>query len=212
MKKKFLFCISIFLIFINFLGCVKKEQNMTSTSKYIETKADTLNSEIITLDNILPNKVGTKLIYKGGFENSGEISIVEFIEGNKTQIRTTNSGIAVVKIYEKRTDGIYIIYSNEVSEEKKNYINEKPNKEEVFVKGPILQKTSWTDSNGNTYFITDLNSQVKTDAGIFNTIVIASEKNGNISRKFIAPNVGVVRNSFKTNNVEFLTEIKEISK
>lgn len=232
MLKRLLISMIILLMLPILFGCTKKDQvlddkksqeeviveettnsntsdsnNSQSDSSSSNTKSD---SPSFTLDNILPNKVDLRLTYKGGFENGGEISYVEFINGNKVQIRTVNGGTSMVTVYEKKQDGIYIVFQQGEVYEVKSFINAQSNTNRVFIKAPIKVGTTWNVENGATAKITAVNHKIKTGAGTLDTIVITSESDGNINTKYISKNLGMVKNSFKTGNDEFITELVEI--
>lgn len=237
MRKGLLISIIILLVSLIFFGCTKKNQvlddkkseqtvtfdkttdsntsdptNSNNTNSSNTNSSNTNKSDIssFTLNDILPNKVDLRLTYSGGFENGGETSYVEFIKGTKVQIRTVNGGTSMVTVYEKKEDGIYIVFQKGEVYEVKNFINTPSNTNKVFIKAPIKVGTTWNVENGAIAKITAVNSKIKTAVGNLDTVVITSEKDGSTSTKYIGRNLGIVKNSFKTGNEEFLTELVEI--
>ncbi len=232
MLKRLLISIVILLMLPVLFGCSKKNQTVddkktqeaatlkeatdynTSQATNSESNNSSSNSDktdsSFTLNDILPNKVDLRLTYKGGFENGGEISYVEFINGNKIQIRTVNSGTAMVTVYEKKQDGIYIVFQKGEVYEVKNFINTPSNTNKVFIKAPMKVGTTWNVENGSTAKIIAVNHKLKTAVGTLDTVVITSEKDGCISTQYIGKNLGIVKNSFKTGNNEFVTELVDI--
>lgn len=229
MKKKLISTMIIAMLILALTSCTKKqvaevEENKSQSSQtqlYDNTKdskestnktADS-NNDIskYSLSDFMPKKINLKISYSGGFENGGEKSYIEYVEGNRTQIKTASTGTTVVKVLEEKDDAISIVYAQEEFYEKKNMLSQSNNRADILLKAPLKVGTSWTARDGVKETITAVDIPLKTPAGEFKVIEVTKETKDSVSKRYFAPGLGLIKSIFITNGIEFITEIKDIS-
>lgn len=229
MKKRLISTMLIVMLILALSSCTKKqvtkieENNSQSSQTQLsdntkdskestnKDKDNNKNLSKYSLSDFMPKKLNLKISYSGGFENGGEESYVEYVEGNRTQIRTVSTGTTVVKVLEEKNNAISIVYAQEEFYEKKNMLSKNSDKSQILLKAPLKVGTSWTDMDGVKESITAIDMNFKTPAGEFKVIEVTKETKDSVSKNYFAPGLGLIKSIFITNGIEFITEIKDIS-
>lgn len=105
----------------------------------------------------------------------GETSYIEYIEGNKVQIRTANGGTVMVTVLENKDDSIMTVFRQGESYEKSNVIDKTSENPEIYLMGPIKVGTNWKASDGTIKTITSIDTELNTEAGKFKCVEVSSK-------------------------------------
>lgn len=214
MKKALILFLT--LIILSFTSCACR----LSSSKVISTKTPKNNHEDnstkketqYTVADFMPQELNLKISFSGGFENGGETSFIDYVKGNKVQIRTDNGGTVMVTVLEKKDDCILTVFKQGEFYEKKNVIDKISVNPEVYLKGPIKVGTNWKASDGTVKTITSIDTELNTEAGKFKCTEVTSKGTDFIFKEYFTPKLGRISSTFTTNGCEFKTEIKSITK
>lgn len=204
--KKFICLISIIFMLA---GC--------SFSKSSELESAKTNSRIdkprYTIEELYPFNSNVHLIYSGkGNEFASQEIYVDFIKDNKIQLRISNGGTIVAKVLENRNGELIKLYSREEFYYRDNLLESTGNNEEILLKEPIVEGSSWKLADGRTRTITSLSSNIQTPAGNFNAVEVTTKDKDGTVKTYYAKNVGMVKQIFSNNNIEISTTLEKIEK
>lgn len=174
---------------------------------------ETNNKELVIAD-YFPFRENTKLSYEGiGNEYAEQITFFEFIEGNRAQVKSKNTGTTVVKILEHEDGVLREIYNEAEFYHIENMINTKAEINNILIKEPIELGNSWTTEEGYTREITGLGVKIETTVDTYNALEITTDLGDNKTQKqYYAKGIGLVANIYKDNDIEIKTILKSINK
>lgn len=163
------------------------------------------NDETLLAKDYTPHKPMIKVF--GSFdENVWKADIVDVVTDNKIQVRKINNDLNQLHIYEIEENEINLVYLDfKVDLFAESYLNEKPHMKFTFLKGPIKEGTKWKGEN-HLFEITDINSKVKTSAGVFDAIEVSCRKDTDKSKEhpsmkqYFAKDIGIVKSIFTNSN------------
>lgn len=147
--------------------------------------------------------------FRGNLNNDEFTHIVDRLEDNKIQIKQINNFTKVAMVYDITNDMVRLVYTYEEDELKDDYItNLKANRDDIIIKSPLIEGTSWVDNIRGIYRIIELNSMVKTPAGKFETLVIDYENDEFNVREYYAKDIGLVKIVINNYLVNELVDLK----
>lgn len=210
MKKKLIF---VSILFATVFISIYYEINNTAivTSVY----------ERRIVADYFPNREMIK-IFNGGYENSGEIEIIDKVTEDKVQMKIINTATGTVRIYEVTPNKVTLIYSflseknidlkndyidNLKSKEQIDYTEFHSNIDQVVLKGPIKKGAKWENGN-STYKITDINVMIDTAVGRIEAIEITRDRD---IAMYYAKGLGLVKvKSLGVSSVRLDSELIEV--
>lgn len=96
--KKLLSLLLIIVLILSLFGCKSKVVKDQSNGLISEQKS---SSEILTIADYFPFRDNIVMDYEGiGNEYAEQITFVEFVEGNRAQMKIMNPGTVFVKVLE----------------------------------------------------------------------------------------------------------------
>jgi hypothetical protein len=181
-KKLLVFGI-VFALLISLLSCSLNTMTEKPQNGQTRTPGDIADNnqntdpndvpQLAVLRDYLPDKEMTK-VFTGGFENSGMVHIIEKVTDQKVQIRQSDTGGTIIKVYEATEEAIFLVYAKMLYDHLEgDFTVEAHNRDEVVLKSPLTVGTSW-EEYGMTHTITRLNARVSTPAGVFQAIEITA--------------------------------------
>lgn len=214
MRKCILLILTSLTLSLALIACSSSINNgKPSNTSHNKNESNTTQKEPqYDISEFMPQELNLKIDFSGGFENGGETSYIEYIKGNRVQIRTANGGTIVVTVLEKKDNSIMIVYKQAESYEKKNVIDETSENSEVYLMGPIKVGTNWKTIDGTTKTITSIDTELNTKAGKFKCVEVTSEGKDFVYKEYFTPKLGRISSIFTTNGDEFKTEIKSLEK
>lgn len=129
------------------------------------------------IDELFPFEEDVYRVYEGkNNEFAGYDEYVDFMEGNRIQLRRYNGGTEIVSVLEK-TDGMLVeIINRGETYYKENFLNKKPEKNNILLKEPLRLNAAW-ESDGFTSEVTGVDVEVKTGIGTFKALEVTRVDN-----------------------------------
>jgi hypothetical protein len=208
--------IIIGLMMLLFLcGCQKAVSNNNTTP----TKPPNNNSSGSNIQNKIndyfPYNKDTIVYYKGiGNEYAQKDVSVDFIKGNRIQLRTNNGGTVTVQVLEKEAGELRLLYSRGECYYREDFTNTNNLKPEILLKEPLVKGTSWTLPDGKKRYISEVDKEIQTPMGTYKAIEVTTEneKDKDLTHDYYAKNAGMVKNEFITNGETISSTLEKIEK
>lgn len=163
------------------------------------------------LSDYYPLKANTIYIYEGmGNEYAAFDVNVDYLEGNKIQIRENNGGTELVKVIQVTADEVKTVFSRGETYFRESFLTRTSEKEDILLKAPLTVGTSWKQSDGNTSTITGVDVDVTVPLGTYKAIEVTTKAVGGDNISYYAKGVGLVKKVFKTGTDEITSSLKEI--
>ncbi|MDR7870628.1 MAG: GerMN domain-containing protein [Tissierellaceae bacterium] len=198
-KKNILILILIFVVTI--VGC-----KPTIGSKEVDT--DNTSNPVLTISDYFPFKEDTVYDYEGiGNEFAEQKTYLEFIEGNRAQLKILNPATNVVKVLEYGDGELSEVYYEGEFYHIENLLNNKGEKNNILLKEPIEIGNSWTTPDGYNRSITGLDVEIKTPMDTFTSLEVTTDLGeGKVQKHYYARDIGLVASIYEegSNKVETL--------
>ncbi|WDC84442.1 hypothetical protein PL321_01100 [Caloramator sp. mosi_1] len=116
--------------------------------------------------------------YQGvGNEYAEHRTYVDYIEGDRIQIRDVNPGTTLAKIYEIKNGELRLIFSREEYYYKENLLSTTNTNYDVLLKEPIENGTTWTTKDGLKRYISNKQAKISTPSGEYTAVEVITEGN-----------------------------------
>jgi spore germination protein GerM len=225
MKKLFSALFSICFIFI--LGCsnVKQSANNeppkpnTETSKNATSNfnenpesEEALKTSNYTLKDYYPFKSNVKYEYEGKGNEYAEYSVwVDYVKGDRLQLRQNNGGTEVVNVLENKNGELKIIFSKEEVYYREDFTSKPSNKNEILLKEPLVKGTSWILGDGRKRYISNINVDITTPLGNYKALEVTTEGKDFKNIDYYALNIGLIKSIYKSGDMEVSSTLKKLS-
>jgi hypothetical protein len=134
--------------------------------------------------------------FKGtGNEYAEYKTYVDYVKDDIVQIRNMNPGTVSVSVYQYKDGELIKTYSRGETYYLYDYTNLK-DKEEVIIKEPIKEGTSWSVGESSTRSITGVNKEIDIPLGKYNALEITTENNDSIIKDYYVKGIGKVKSEF----------------
>lgn len=198
-------------------GDLKEDENKDKTpTENEEASSNTIYEEIssYTIKDLIGIKANEKYSYEGiNNEYAEYVRYVDYIEGNKFQIRTNNSGTETVKVIEATDEELRVVFKRNECYYRENFLKKPVLKSEVLLKMPLAVGNQWTLEDGGKRYISSIDKLVETPLGQYECIEVTTEnKNGMKDLAYYAPEVGLVKEVFDVGGMEATSTLKTIEK
>lgn len=206
MKKVFIVLLLITLIVLN--GCANKNdiKPPIENSKPQETK------QPLTIKDYYSFKENTNYIYQGeGNEYASYNVVVDYIEGNRVQIRSNNGGTETVKVLENKDGELNLLFVKGETYYRENLTQSPVNINEILLKEPLAIGTTWTLADGRKRSITNLEVDITTPLGAYKTLEVTTEGNDSKTQDYYAPNIGLVKTVFTSNEYVVTSSLSKLA-
>ncbi len=187
----------------------------TDTSQGEETqKKEEVVVSKYTINDLIGIKENEKYSYEGTNSEFAEyVRYVDYIDGNKFQIRSNNSATEYVKVIEATNDELKVVFYRGVCDYRENFLKKPAIKNEILLKAPIAKGTSWTLEDGSKRYISSIDAKVSTSIGEYECIEVTTEnKSGEKDLQYYAPNVGLVKEVYDVGNMAVTSTLGKIDK
>jgi Sporulation and spore germination len=169
--------------------------------------------EEATINDYFPFNENVKMVYEGqGNEFASYTSYVDYINGDKIQIRVNNGGAESVNILQNSEGSLTDINSwgGDVFY-KTDWTGEEATTSTILLKEPLLEGTKWDLSDGSQREITGLNVAIETPYDNFEALEVTTTKDGETVRKqYYALGIGLVKSIFFGEEEEISSSLKEM--
>jgi hypothetical protein len=157
----------------------------------------------------------TRYIYEGqGNEYASYTTIVDYIKGNRVQLRSNNGGTETVKVLENNNGAITLLFLKGECYFREDFTQGPSvnNTGEVILKEPLIKGTTWTLADKRKRTITNVDFEVITPSGKYKTIEVTTESKGSKTADYYAPHMGLVKTVFNSNGFEVSSSLNKIER
>lgn len=171
-------------------------------------------NKYVTVKDYYPFDDNLKKTYEGiGNELASQTTFVEYLEGNRAQIKVLSPGTVVVKVIEYENGEIREIYREEEFYHIENKISSHNQVDNVLLKEPIKVGTSWSSPDGYKRAITGVDVDIDTPYKSFKAIEVTTQYEGNRKQMdYYVKGVGHVASIYVDEDIEIKTLLKDMSK
>lgn len=169
-------------------------------------------TEEATIQDYFPFNENVKMVFEGqGNEFASYTTYVDYINGDKIQIRTNNGGSEVVNVIQNTNGSLIEINSWGEVYYKCDLTGEVASTSEVLLKEPLAEGTKWNLSDGSQREITGLAAAIETPYDSFDALEVTTTKNGEtIQKQYYAVGIGLVQSIFFEGDEEISSSLKEM--
>jgi len=163
------------------------------------------------LADYFPMKDNVRYVYEGeGNEFASYDVYTEFSSSDKIQQRVDNGGTVMARVYELKEGELTRLLSKGEVYHRENLLEETDGTEEVILKEPLEEGTTWTLEDGQKRTITNIEADVNTPLGDYKAIEVVTEGPNGTTTDYYAKDVGLVKTVFKSENSEVSSSLKEM--
>lgn len=205
--------LSLFLIIISIISLVGCKSGISKDQSNARGKEEISKGEILTIGDYYPFKENIVLSYEGiGNEYAEKKTFIEFVEGNRAQMKIMNPGTVFVKVLEYKNNTLTEVFSEGEFYHIENMLNANTNKNDIILKEPLEVGNSWTSADGYNKEITSVNEDIKTPSGTYEALEVTTElKDGAIQKDYYAKDIGHIASIYKDGEFEVSTLLEEIN-
>ncbi|HBV88862.1 MAG TPA: hypothetical protein DEF42_19995 [Desulfosporosinus sp.] len=205
MKKIFVILLLLALLVLN--GCTNKNE----IKPPIENSNPQESKQSLTIKDYYTYKENTNYIYQGeGNEYASYNVFVDYIEGNRVQIRSNNGGTETVQVLENKDGELNLLFVKGETYYRENLTQSPVNKNEILLKEPLVSGTNWTLADGRKRSITNVAVDVATPSGTYKALEVTTEGEDNKIQDYYAPSIGLVKTIFTSNEYVVTSTLSKI--
>jgi hypothetical protein len=169
--------------------------------------------EAITVKDYFPFEGDVEYIFEGmGNEYATFTRTVDYIDGNRIQIRDNNGGTEIVKVIEADDNEVKVVYSRGETYFRESFIKKDSGKPEILLKAPIEKGTSWTMPDGSKSTITGIDVVVKVPYGEYKAVEVTIDGATGDTINYYAKGVGLVKTVYNPGTDEVSSSLKTVTK
>jgi spore germination protein GerM len=205
--KKVFFVISVLFALLILTSCTNKNDIKPSTkdSKSEETR------QPLAIQDYYSYKENTNYVYEGkGNEYASYNVIVDYIAGNRVQIRSNNGGTEMVRVLENKDGELTLLLSRKECYYRENLTQNPSSNGEILLKEPLTKGTSWTLKDQRKRYISNLEVEVNPPSGNYKALEVTTEGKEDKTIDYYAPNIGLVKSVFKSNESEVSSTLSKL--
>lgn len=215
-KYKTTFSLSIFLILIVsavlFTSCNKITNNSNNTNFNNTINNNTSNNAQktnYTIKDYYPFIENLRFSYAGsGNEYASKDVYVDFIKGNKIQLRSINGGTTMGQVLQNGNGELKLIFSIGEFYYRDDLTSYQSNVNEIILKEPLKKGTSWTLSDGRNRSITGIDIAIDTPSGNYKALEVTTTGNNYTLKDYYVVNMGLVKTVFTSEGSDIVTSLK----
>lgn len=207
--KKFFSLVVIIALILSAPGCSKKvvkdKGNLVGTQEIAMAEA-------LTIEDYFPFRENLVMDYEGlGYEYAEQTTFVEFVDGNRAQMKIMNPGTVFVKVIENKNGELTEVFSEGEFYHIENMLMVNSNSSNILLKEPLEIGNSWSNSQGNKVEITGVDKEINTPSGTYKALEVTTKyENGNKLREYYARDIGLVAKIYSDDTMTVETLLKEI--
>ena len=166
-----------------------------------------------TISDYYPFTANLKMVYEGvGNEYASKNVYVDYIKGDKIQLREDNGGTVAAKVLQVKDGQLVLLNSEGESYQKEDITSMEAKTNEVLLKEPLQKGTSWTLADGSKRSITGVDVDVTTPSGNYKALEVTTEYKDSVTKDYYAVGKGLVKSVFTSNGTEVSSSLKEFVK
>ena len=196
--KKLLLITSLIFSLIFLISCVDK---------------NVVNASELTIKDYFSFKENTKYVYDGkGNEYAYYNVAVDYLMGNRVQLRSNNGGTEMVKVLENKGGKLTMLLSRDECYYRENLMQSPSRNAEILLQEPLIKGTTWSVADNSDRYISDMEVEVTTHLGKYKTLEVTTEHKGDKTLDYYAPNIGLVKTIFISNRDKIPCSLSKIEK
>ncbi|NLW23253.1 MAG: GerMN domain-containing protein [Tissierellia bacterium] len=208
MKKRLIYISLLLVISLIFTAC-----KVTNDPR--DEEGDTNKEELteeITLKSYYPFKENMKKRYEGvGNEFAEQTTFIEFVDGDRAQIKTFNPGTVIVEVIEYKDGVIKEIFREGEFYHIENMLDSNNESNNIILKEPLEVGTSWTTMNGFKKSITGIDVEVETPYKRFKALEVTTEfGEGRKQLDYYVKDIGHVASIYRDGEFEVKRLLREL--
>jgi len=181
-----------------------------STTKSEESSDNSKSS--YSIDNYFNFKENVKYNYAGTNSEYAEyITYIDYINGNKVQLRSNNGGTETVTVLQNSNGELTKVFQRNQCYYRENFTNKPYNVSEVLLKEPLKIGTEWRLPDGGKRYISKVGMKLSTESGEYEVIEVTTENtNGQVDLQYYAPSIGLVKSIYDIKTMKVTSTLKSI--
>ncbi len=215
--KKFTLILSAIFMVLFISGCGENNNNNQDTTATVSPSASPTtavsSSPASSISDYFAYSANTKYTFAGiGNEFASYTVYVDYISGNRVQIRKNNGGSEIVSVLEKKDGKIMLLSGQGECYYRENFTEKTFKNPEILLMEPIIKGTSWLlPNNGGTRKITGIDVSVTTPNGKYKTVAVTTiNKGGNKTVDYYAKFIGLVKSVYKYDTDDITSSLESI--
>lgn len=162
------------------------------------------------ISDYFPFTANLKTVYEGsGNEYASYTSYVDYIKGDKIQIRTNNGGTETASVYQNINGELVLLNTEAEVYYKQDITSAEPKKHDIVLKEPLVAGTKWTLPDGSTRSITGVDVDVTTPSGKYKALEVTTVRSDSTTKDYYVLNKGLVKTVWSSENMEVSSSLKE---
>ncbi|MFA6941102.1 MAG: GerMN domain-containing protein [Clostridiaceae bacterium] len=211
--KKIIFSILLIIVFIFISGCSGKTNTEKTNVKQNPNNTNNVETKTVKIESFYPFLSNVKYSFQGeGNEYASYTQYVDYMQGNKIQLRTNNGGTETVNILEIKNGQLTLVYSVNECYYRENFINKAANKNEVLLKEPLKKGTAWTLSDGAKRTITNMEAEIAAVSLTYKCIEVTTEYKDSTRKDYYAENIGLVKTVSESKDYKVSSTLMKMDK
>jgi hypothetical protein len=222
--------LNLIVVFVLLTACKKtntdqvEDNNITSspqptvapevTVTEVPDLEDPTNEEpedLKTTKDYYPFKADTRYIYEGeGNEYASYRVYTDYFNNNRIQTRTDNGGTELVKVLEIKEGKLVEIFTKGEAYYRENLLDSVNANADILLMEPIEIGTSWMLNDNSKRYISNIDKEVITPAGTFQTIEVTTEYEESKQFDYYAKGVGLVKTVFSSEGMEVTSTLSSV--
>ncbi|HEY8805791.1 MAG TPA: GerMN domain-containing protein [Clostridium sp.] len=166
---------------------------------------------LFTIKDYFPLKENTKYVYEGkGNEFASYNVLVDYLVGNRIQLRTNNGGTEIVQVLENKDGNLTKLLSRGECFYRENLTQSPSNNAEILLKEPLLKGTTWILGGDRKRYISNVEVDVTTPLGKYKALEVTTTAKTTKTLDYYARNVGLVKTVFISNGDQISSSLSKI--
>lgn len=200
--KKLLLCTTLIFSLVFLSSCSDKKVVVPSE----EDKVPIATKVLPTIKDYFSFNENSEYVYEGkGNEYASYNVFVDYLTGNRVQLRSNNGGTETVRVIENKDGKLTMLLSRAECYYRENLTQSSSSNEEILLKEPLIKGTTWTISDNRKRYISNVDVQVTTPMGKYKTLEVTTENKEGKNLDYYAPNVGLVKTAFVIKDADEIT-------
>lgn len=152
-------------------------------------------------------------IFEGmGNEYATFTRTVDYMDGDRIQIRDNNGGTEIVKVIEADDNEMSIVFSRAETYFRESFLKKDSGKPEILLKAPIEKGTTWTLPDGRVSTITGVDVSVKVPYGEYKAVEVTIDGATGDTINYYAKGIGLVKTVYNPGTDEVSSSLKAVTK
>jgi len=169
--------------------------------------------ETVSVKDYFPFEGDVEYIFEGmGNEYATFTRTVDYIDGNRIQIRDNNGGTEIVKVIEATEDEVRLVYSRAETYFRESFLKKDSGKPEILLKAPITKGTTWTMPDGRKSTITGIDVVVKVPYGEYKAVEVTIDGATGDTINYYSKGAGLVKTVYNPGTDEVSSSLKTVTK